>query len=286
MATYDAALNRRRRSRRKLTASSAANVVLLIFLGFVLLPVLWVALTAFKDPAAAYATPPTITFRPTLSNFHELFRSQFLTDLGHSAILMVLSTAVALVLGVPAGYAFSRATFRGKRFISSWLVIAYITPAIVFIIPLYVEYLEIGISGSYLALVLAYEIGLLPFAIFMMRGYFTDLPVQLEEAAMIDGCTRLRAFRLVVLPVMWPAVVTVGILVAIASWGEYFDALVLSNENTTTAPVAIYTYVGTESSDWGAMAAGALLVVLPVLILAMVVQRGLVRGLTAGAVSK
>ena len=284
MATYDAAGRRRLRSWRRLTASLASHIVLLLFLGFVLLPVIWVALTAFKGPKDAYATPPTLTFHPTLLNFHVLFQSQFMADLGHSAILMVLSTAVALLLGVPAGYSLARANFRGKRFMTAWLVIAYVTPVIVFIIPLYVEYLRIGISGSYLALVLAYEIGLLPFTIFMMRSYFADLPVQLEEAAMIDGCNRSRAFRLVVLPVMWPAVVTVGILVAIASWGEYFVALVLTNQNTTTAPVAIYTYVGIESSDWGAMAAGSLLVVLPVLILAVFVQRGLIRGLTSGAV--
>jgi multiple sugar transport system permease protein len=284
MATSKAAGRRRPGSRRRLVASLASNVVLLLFLGFVLLPVLWVVLTAFKGPADAYATPPTFTFHPTLLNFHTLFHSQFLTDLGHSVILMVLSTAVALVLGVPAGYALARANFVGKKFITSWLVIAYITPVIVFIIPLYVEYLKIGISGSYLALVLAYEIGLMPFTIFMMRSYFTDLPVQLEEAAMVDGCSRARALWRVVLPVMWPAVVTVGILVAIASWGEYFVALVLTNESTTTAPVAIYTYVGIESSDWGAMAAGSLLVVLPVLILAVFVQRGLIRGLTSGAV--
>jgi len=284
MATHDAAGRRRPRSRRKLAASFASHVVLLLFLGFVLLPVIWVVLTAFKTPKDAYATPPTFTFHPTWLNFHTLLHSQFLADLGHSAILMFFSTAVALVLGVPAGYALARASFRGKQFITSWLVIAYVTPVIVFIIPLYVEYLKIGISGSYLALVLAYEIGLLPFTIFMMRSYFADLPVQLEEAAMIDGCNRARAFRLVVLPVMWPAVVTVGILVAIASWGEYFVALVLTNQNTTTAPVAIYTYVGIESSDWGAMAAGSLLVVLPVLILAVFVQRGLIRGLTSGAV--
>ena len=284
MATYDAAGRRRLRSWRRLTASLASHIVLLLFLGFVLLPVIWVALTAFKGPKDAYATPPTLTFHPTLLNFHVLFQSQFMADLGHSAILMVLSTAVALLLGVPAGYSLARANFKGKRFMTAWLVIAYVTPVIVFIIPLYVEYLKIGISGSYLALVLAYEIGLLPFTIFMMRSYFADLPVQLEEAALIDGCNRARALWLVVLPVMWPAVVTVGILVAIASWGEYFVALVLTNQNTTTAPVAIYTYVGIESSNWGAMAAGSLLVVLPVLILAVFIQRGLVRGLTSGAV--
>jgi len=283
MATYDA-VHGRLRSWRRLTASFASHVVLLLFLGFVLLPVIWVALTAFKAPKDAYATPPTITFHPTLLNFHVLFQSQFVADLGHSAILMVLSTAVALLLGVPAGYSLARANFKGKRFMTAWLVIAYVTPVIVFIIPLYVEYLKIGISGSYLALVLAYEIGLLPFTIFMMRSYFADLPVQLEEAALIDGCNRARALRLVVLPVMWPAVVTVGILVAIASWGEYFVALVLTNQSTTTAPVAIYTYVGIESSNWGAMAAGSLLVVLPVLILAVFIQRGLIRGLTSGAV--
>jgi multiple sugar transport system permease protein len=284
MATYDAAGRRRLRSWRRLTASLASHIVLLLFLGFVLLPVIWVALTAFKGPKDAYATPPTLTFHPTLLNFHVLFQSQFMADLGHSAILMVLSTAVALLLGVPAGYSLARANFKGKRFMTAWLVIAYVTPVIVFIIPLYVEYLKIGISGSYLALVLAYEIGLLPFTIFMMRSYFADLPVQLEEAALIDGCNRARALWLVVLPVMWPAVVTVGILVAIASWGEYFVALVLTDQNTTTAPVAIYTYVGIESSNWGAMAAGSLLVVLPVLILAVFIQRGLIRGLTSGAV--
>ena len=284
MATYDAAGRRRLRSWRRLSASLASHIVLLLFLGFVLLPVIWVALTAFKGPKDAYATPPTLTFHPTLLNFHVLFQSQFVADLGHSAILMVLSTAVALLLGVPAGYSLARANFRGKRFMTAWLVIAYVTPVIVFIIPLYVEYLKIGISGSYLALVLAYEIGLLPFTIFMMRSYFADLPVQLEEAALIDGCNRARALWLVVLPVMWPAVVTVGILVAIASWGEYFVALVLTDQNTTTAPVAIYTYVGIESSNWGAMAAGSLLVVLPVLILAVFIQRGLIRGLTSGAV--
>jgi len=284
MATYDAAGRRRLRSWRRLSASLASHIVLLLFLGFVLLPVIWVALTAFKGPKDAYATPPTLTFHPTLLNFHVLFQSQFVADLGHSAILMVLSTAVALLLGVPAGYSLARANFKGKRFMTAWLVIAYVTPVIVFIIPLYVEYLKIGISGSYLALVLAYEIGLLPFTIFMMRSYFADLPVQLEEAALIDGCNRARALWLVVLPVMWPAVVTVGILVAIASWGEYFVALVLTDQNTTTAPVAIYTYVGIESSNWGAMAAGSLLVVLPVLILAVFIQRGLIRGLTSGAV--
>jgi multiple sugar transport system permease protein len=282
--TYDAAGRQQPRSRRKLAASFASNIVLLIFLGFVLLPVIWVVLTAFKNPAQAYEEPPAWAFHPTLLNFRVLFQSQFLADLGHSAILMVLSTAVALILGVPAGYSLARANIRGKGFMTSWLVIAYVTPVIVFIIPLYVEYLRLGISGSYLALVLSYEIGLLPFTIFMMRSYFADLPVQLEEAAMIDGCSRARALRLVVLPVMWPAIVTVGILVAIASWGEYFVALVLTDQTTTTAPVAIYTFVGIEASNWGAMAAGSLLVILPVLILAVFIQRGLIRGLTSGAV--
>jgi len=131
-------------------------------------------------------------------------------------------------------------------------------------------------------MMLYYETALLPFTVFLMRSYFTDIPPELDEAAIIDGCTRFQAFRRVVLPVALPGIATVTILVAIAAWGEYFGALIFSSEATVTAPVAIQQYIGLETSDWSTMAAGGLCVVIPVIVLTAIVQRGFVRGLSGG----
>jgi multiple sugar transport system permease protein len=280
---------RRRRSglqRRRTAGSVLATIALLLGLAFILLPVFWLLTTAFKQRNDAFSYPPKFLFSPTLDNFRTLFRSEFLRDIGHSAILTLLATGVALVLGVPAGYAFARARFPGQRLIAGWLLTSYVMPPVVFIIPMYIVFLHIHLTGTYWAMVLAYETGLLPFTVFMMRSYFLDVPRELDEAALVDGCTRFQAFRRVILPVTWPGVLTVGILVAIASWGEYFGALVLSGPKTTTAPIAVVRFVGLESSNWSAMAAGGVLVVVPMLVVAAFAQRGLIRGLTAGAVSK
>jgi multiple sugar transport system permease protein len=272
--------------RRRRLGSALSTLALLLGLGFILLPVFWLVTTAFKSRRDAFSYPPKFIFHPTLDNFRTLFHSEFLADMGHSAILTALATGVALVLGVPAGYAFARSSFRGKGFISAWLLLSYVMPAVVFIIPMYIVFLHIGLTGTYWAMVLAYETGLLPFTVFMMRSYFLDVPRELDEAALVDGCTRGGAFWRVILPVTWPGVLTVGLLVAIASWGEYFGALVLSGPNTTTAPIAIVRYVGLQEQNWSAMAAGGVLVVVPLLLLAGFAQRGIIRGLTAGAVSK
>lgn len=274
---------RRRRWRRAVPDLTAAGV-LSVGLIFILFPFIWLASTAFKQPVDAFATPPTVTFTPTLDNFRTLFTGPFLDNTVHSLVLMVLSTMVALVLGVPAGYAFARGRVSGRRSISAWLVICYITPPVVFIIPMFVVFLRLGLIDSYVGLVLSYQTGLLPFTIWMSRSYFLDVPTALDEAAMTDGCSRFGAFIRVVLPVAMPGVVTIGTLVAIASWGEYFGALILSGPNTVTAPVAIFQYVGVTQHDWGAMAAGGLVIVLPVLVATVLLQRGLIRGLTAGAV--
>jgi multiple sugar transport system permease protein len=258
--------------------------VVLLSLGalYVLLPILWLLSTALRRPTDAFSIPPAFLAPLTLSNFQHLFQSEFLGDLGHSLILTTLSTVVALVAGVPGGYAFARARFPGQRLITAWLIGAYITPALVFMVPLYVLYQQLGLSGSYVSMMLFYETGLLPFTVFLMRSYFVDVPRELDEAGIIDGCTRFQAFWRVVLPVALPGVAAVTILVAIAAWGEYFGALIFSNESTVTAPVAIQQYIGLESTDWSTMAAGGLCVVIPVVLLTAVVQRGFVRGLSGG----
>jgi multiple sugar transport system permease protein len=263
---------------------AVAILLLLLGLVYVLLPLVWVVSTAFKQPLDAFASPPKFISPLTLDNFRTLLSGPFLGDLGHSAILTLLSTAVAMLLGAPAGYAFARSRVPGRHLITGWLIASYVTPAIVFIIPMYIIFSKIGLLNNYVGLVLAYNTGLLPFTIWMMRSYFADIPRELDEAAWVDGSSKLRAFTTIILPVAWPGVTTVAILVALAAWGEYFGALILSGPATVTAPVAIFSYVGILSANWSAMAAGGVLVVLPMLVATMFVQRGLIRGLTVGAV--
>jgi multiple sugar transport system permease protein len=281
-ATATFAITRRRRA---MLSRVLAYGGLVIGLLFVLLPVFWLLETAFQQPRNAFTIPPHFLFAPTLSNFRTLLNGQFSASLVHSLILMASSTAVALLLGVPAGYALSRSKFRGSRVITGWLIGAYITPALIYIVPLYVIYQRLGLIGSYPSLILYYETFQMPFTIFMTRGYFTDIPRSFDESAWIDGCSRWEAFRKVVLPLTLPGIATVAILDAIGAWGEYFGALIFSGPSTETAPVAIYQYVGLDVSDWSAMAAAALFVVVPIMVLTAVAQRGLVRGITAGGLT-
>jgi multiple sugar transport system permease protein len=271
------------RSRRRRRAGQIlATAGLVTGLVFVLLPVFWLLETAFQKPRDAFVIPPHFIFAPTLENFRTLIDGQFAGSLVHSVVLMASSTLIALLLGVPAGYAMSRSRFRGSRAITAWLIGAYITPALIYIVPLYAIYQKLGLAGSYPSLILYYETFQMPFTIFMTRGYFTDIPREFDESAWIDGCSRWLAFRKVVLPLALPGIATVAILDAIGAWGEYFGALIFSGPSTETAPVAIYQYVGLDVSNWSVMAAAALFVVVPIMALTAVAQRGLMRGITAG----
>jgi multiple sugar transport system permease protein len=277
------------RARRKLRQrSSTAATIVLLTLGavFVLLPLFWLISTAFKNANDAFALPPKYVFSPTLGSFRQILGGQFAHNLINSVIVAFGSTAVALLLGVPAGYASARSPVRGARFINAWFVLAYVAPPVVFIIPLYIMYQHLGLLDTYQGLILAYETGLLPFTIWLMRVYFSDIPRELDEAAWIDGCSKMRGLWKVVLPTVWPGVTTVGLLVWLASWGEYFGALILTGNHTQTAPVAVEGYIGTTFANWNELAAAGVVVVVPALLATIVVQRGFVRGLTFGAVKQ
>ncbi len=278
----------RRKRRRGAQDASRAVTVLLLLLGavFILLPLLWLLSTAFKKPDDAFAIPPKYTSAPTLENFRSLFSGTFGHALEHSLVVAVLSTGVALILGIPAGYAFSRSKVKFGRAINVWFLLAYITPPVVFIVPLYIIYQHLHLLDTYPGLVMAYETGLLPFTVWLLRTYFDELPRDLDEAAWMDGCSKLRALWSVVLPTMKPAIATVALLVGLSAWGEYFGAVILTGPKTQTAPVDIASNVGTLSADWGKLAAAGLIVIIPALIATIALQRGFVRGLTFGAVKQ
>jgi multiple sugar transport system permease protein len=261
------------------------RVGLLLFGLFVIaIPYLWIALTALKRPVDAAAVPPQILSPTTLNNFARLVDDKYFNSLFNSVVITGLTTAATLVLGVPAGYAFARGRFPGRAFLGGWLLFSRMVPPVIFIIPLFLFFHDLGLIDSFAGLVLAYMTGLLPFAIWMSASYFADLPVDVEDAARVDGCTRFQAFYWTALPLALPGIATVANLIAIAAWGEYFVPLILAGPNTTPATVGVVNFVGYDAINWGGMAAASLTLVLPVFLLTIAAQRGLLRGLTAGAI--
>lgn len=268
----------------RLSSRRMANIMTVVGLAvgaaFILLPLFWILDTAFKPLGDAFVLPPKFVYSPTLGNFRALIGgqyNQYVADMGHSAIIMVISVGVAIALGVPAGYGLARSRFRGSGTITGWLIVAYIVPALVYIVPLYALYTKLGLSGTYFSIILYYETFEMPFVVFMMRSYFADVPRELEDAARVDGCSRWQAFNRIMIPLVVPGLSTVTILTCIMSWGEFFGALIFTGSSTITAPVAIEQYIGQDTSNWSTLAAAALLLVLPVLVLAGFVQRGYLR---------
>jgi multiple sugar transport system permease protein len=280
-----------RLGRFRLTAESRSRAtnafaVFALIVGslFILLPVAWIVLTAFQPLQDTFGMPPVFVFRPTLANFSALYTGRagvfvpFLDDLGHSVVVLASSTALALGLGVPAGYALAR---RGNRAVTTGLVVMYVTPAILYIIPLYFIFTRLHIIFTYPSIVLFYETFELPLTIFLMRGYFADVPKEVEDAARVDGCSRWQAFRRVVLPIVRPGLAIATMLVAVSSWGEYFAASIFTTTSTQTAPVAIETYIGLDTSSASLLAAATLVLIAPVLVLTIFLLRGFARRFTS-----
>lgn len=269
-----------RHSRR---LSIASITILLAGMIVALVPYLWIVLTSVKRQVDATAIPPKIISPLSFKSWEELLAGPFLGSLGNSVIITVLTTVATLVIGVPAGYAFARGHFLGRRFLGGWLLFSRMMPPVIFIIPLFLFFHQLRLIDTYLGLTLAYMSGLLPFTVWMCASYFQDIPLEIEEAARVDGASRARAF-LTVLPLAIPGVLTVGVLIAIAAWSEYFIPFLLAGWNTTPATVGLVNFVGADVIDWGQMAAASLTLVVPVAVLTLFAQRGMLRGLSAGAV--
>jgi multiple sugar transport system permease protein len=274
----------RRPRRRRHFFRALRYAILTLGLVWVFLPFLWLLSTAFKNQADAFALPPKLVFQPTLEAFRQLFSGPFAHATMNSVILTVTATGIALLLGVPAGYGLAIAKSRLTVGSGYLLLAAYVMPGIVYVIPMFIIFLNVGLVNTYVGIVLAYETFLLPLTAWLMRSYFLDVPPDLEAAALIDGCTRFQAFRKVILPTALPGITTVGLLAAIAAWGEYFATLIIGGSDTYNANVALAGLVSGYSSSFGQLTAGALFITVPILVVTLVAQRGLLRGLTAGAV--
>ena len=258
----------------------------LAILALALLPFAWMILTSVK-PTPELAEWP-IRYLPreaTLDHYRQLLqRTSFAGNLLDSLIVATGAALLGLGVSIPAAYAFSRFRFRGRRALMTGFLTVNMFPIVLLIIPLFLVMRAFGLLDTYLGVVLGHSTFAIPFAIWMLTSYFSTVPVELDEAATIDGATRLEAIRHVILPLVMPGVVTAGIYIFITSWNEYLFALMLSGQNVRTVTVALQLFIGEFTIQWGLLTAGGTLIAIPVTVLFLLVQRRLVGGLTAGAV--
>ncbi len=261
------------------------RVAIGVVLAVCLLPIVLIVATSFKTRVDAVAASPFALFRPTLDNYAHIFGEY---DFGHfarnSLVASVSSTLAALALGSLAAYGLARFRFRGRGGLAYWILSLRMTPAIASIIPLFIMLREVRLVDSLLGLAIVYTASNLPLAIWMMKGFFDDLPIDMEESALVDGSSRLRAFATIALPLVAPGLAATAILCFVFTWNEFLFALILTGRNTQTLPVAVTLFVRETGIDWGYMTAAASLMMLPMVIATLFVRRGLARGLTMGAV--
>lgn len=276
---------RRRPKRRRDWWVYGCYAVIVLFLIWVLVPILQVALNSFKTENDIFTSTPRVTFHPTLSNYHTVFgQLAFLHYLLNSTIVAVGTTVMSLVVGVPGAYALARLPLPGREWWARGILFTRMAPAVALVVPIFVIFDRLQLLGTYWALILADTTFNLPIVVWLMRSFFEDVPVELEEAAVVDGTSRFGAFTRVALPLVTPGLAASAVLCLLFSWNEFLFALVLSNAQTQTVPIGVAGFVGTVSIDWGGSSAAAVIAMVPVFILGLLAQRFLVRGLTLGAV--
>lgn len=258
----------------------------LLFLVFLLFPFYWMFVTSLKPNEELFTG--VVTYwpeNPTFQAYIKLFQSyDFLGPMKNSFIVASITTVVSLVVAVLAAFAFARYEFPGRKYIMMMFLTNNMFPTVLLLIPLYTIIRQIGLLYTPWALILAYTTFTIPFSIWLMSGFMSDMPMEIEEAAMIDGCNRAQAFVKVELPMMVPSIIACGVYIFMNAWNEYTFAVMFTNENNRTISVALKNLVGQLGVEWDLMTAGGLIAVLPICIMFFFAQKRLVAGLTAGAV--
>jgi multiple sugar transport system permease protein len=285
---------RERRSWRWVRAGGLMVAALLLVV-WTVLPFFWILITSVKEPRDMLSVPPTLVFRPTAENYEAIFigrqrglyasaRPDFPRFFVNSVIISSGAVALSVVAAVLAAYALARYTFPLKEGLAFLFLSFRFAPFITFLIPLYILYQRLGLYNTYPGLILAYQLITLPFTIWMIRSFFMEIPLEVEEAAKIDGCSWWGVLTRVILPLSLPGVAVTVILGFMFSWNAFNYPLMLAGRQTFPVTVGAIQFISYEQVLWGQMAAASLVAVVPQLLLSLLVQKYIVRGLTMGAV--
>jgi multiple sugar transport system permease protein len=276
--------------RRDLVITYLLMALLAVFL---MGPLVWILLMSFKSSADVIAVPPKLIFTPTLENYLALFglsrgglvtAGAFLSYFKNSLILSVGSVLISLVLALPAAYALARLRFAAKESLAFTYLSFRFVPEITIILPLYVVFQQLKLYNTYTGLILVYQLISLPLMIWMMRSYFEEIPMAIEQAARTDGYSWAGAFFRLILPLVAPGIAATLILAFIFCWNNFVFGLMLGGTSTQPVTVGLLSFMGTNEVQWGLMAAATVIAIVPEMIMALAVQRYMIRGLTFGAV--
>ena len=267
-------------------------VALIAYSIFSILPIYWTATLAFKAESEIYTkTPKLWGFVMTMDNWKEVFAGpasltgvDFLQAIGNSVIITIPAVLLALALGMPVAYVLARYNFKGKTDIHFFYLSLYFMPPLLILIPLFVVYNKLHLYNTYLGMVLVLQLINLPLVVLIMRGFFEDIPVEIEQSARVDGARGPWIFWRIILPLVRPGMVATGFLCTIFTWNNYLYSYLLTSGEHQTAVVRITLYKSFTGIAWGPMSGAILLTVVPVLLLAIAIQKSIVRGLTLGAV--
>jgi ABC-type glycerol-3-phosphate transport system permease component len=261
--------------------------VIAVYLFITLAPLLWVLSTSFKPNQEAISFPPKLLpDAPTLDNYlFVLTDPKLVTSLFNSLLVSIGGTGLSVAVSALGAYAFARFEFKGKNLLMSTILGLFMIPVVINIIPLYIMLANVGLLNSLLALVLTFQILIIPLNIFLLKNYFETIPKELEEAALIDGCSKLRALWHIIVPMSIPGFLIAAILSFRFSWNEFVLPIVLSNKpDVMVFQVALYQFISLYRIDWGYLTAGINIALIPVVVLMLISQKRMIRGLTLGAV--
>lgn len=264
--------------------SLATHAALLLATCVAVVPLAWLLRTALGTRLIATSNPPIIFFTPTLDSFIAVLTGDFTKYLFNSAVIVTSSVAIVMVLGSLAGYSLARFNIKGKESLFFYVISTRMGPPIAFALPFYLIYQSLGLLDTHIGLIIIYTAVNLAFAVWMTRSFFEDIPASVEEAAMVDGLSRFRAFVRLTLPQARGGLVATAIFMFIIAWNEFFYAAMLTREDARTFTTQIPAYIGFSRIRWEEMAAASIIGVLPVIVFAVLARRNLVRGFTFGQV--
>ena len=269
------------RSRR---TTDLLTLLVLGYAALILFPVAWMATMMVKPEAVMFERPTVWWFTPTLEHFEFVLAAGFHWQLVTSFAIALASTVLVVLLGTPAAYAFARFEIWRRDDLFLFILATRMAPPVCLVIPFYLIYSKLGLIDTYIGLTIAYLTFNLSFYVWVLRSFCRDLPVELEEAAMVEGYPRWQVLRRIVLPLLRPGIVATAVLCFIFAWNEFLFAFMLGGKTVKTLPVAIPTLITTQGVKWGEMAIVGIVALVPILIVVFLLQRHIVRGLTLGAV--
>ena len=263
----------------------SAYIVSFFAVAFTLLPVTWLFMLSVKSKGETFTKPPKWIFDPTINNYvklwdNDLFKDTFFNSIFITSISIVLSVTIALF----AAYALKRYKIRFKTAFMQWLLLAYMLPEFLFVLPMFAIYQTIGIYDTYLGMAIIYQVHVLPFSIWMLRSFLEEIPKEIDDAAIIDGCSPFQAIYKIYLPLIIPGIVATAILNGIWVWNELAIALGLTFFDSQPITVGVASFRGYASIDWGGMTGSAIVSMIPMILFAAFAQKHIVKGLTLGSV--